>query len=52
MQTTWLSFDPSSFENENDIDIDFILDKKQPDYDYKNENSPLAFIEKVKNLVG
>ncbi|MBO7423549.1 MAG: hypothetical protein J6T99_09230 [Oscillospiraceae bacterium] len=40
------------FENENDIDIDFILDKKQPDYDYKNENSPLAFIEKVKNLVG
>ena len=39
------------FENEDDIDVNFILDKTAPDYGYKDENSPLAFIRKVKDMV-
>jgi len=39
------------FENENDIDVSFILDKTKPDYGYKDENSPLSFVDNVKKLV-
>ena len=39
------------FEDENDIDVGFISDKTKPDYQYRNENSPSAFISKVKSLV-
>lgn len=39
------------FENENDIDAEFILDRTQPNYDYKGENSPTAFINRIRDLV-
>ena len=36
------------FESPEDIDWDFVKEKKKVDYDYQGEYSPIVFLNKIK----